>query len=200
MPTCKLEDCAHCSAQYKTPACNPLVVHSCFAYRLIHVLIQNILDLFNQFGLGLREEPLERSLFDRVTLTGDNILASSKKSAKKGLSSSTWRMSVIVNKTMIAELNIVAGKWRVEILKATMYVPLSLPVYRNEMYASVSTRSLACRKLSCYISRSEDVVLLQGRVGVEERWSCSSFEAVKYARVLPNILEIVRAPTYVLRP
>ena len=164
------------------------------------MLIQNILDLFNQFGLGLREEPLERSLFDRVTLTGDNILASSKKSAKKGLSSSTWRMSVIVNKTMIAELNIVAGKWRVEILKATMYVPLSLPVYRNEMYASVSTRSLACRKLSCYISRSEDVVLLQGRVGVEERWSCSSFEAVKYARVLPNILEIVRAPTYVLRP
>ena len=74
------------------------------------MLIQNILDLFNQFGLGLREEPLERSLFDRVTLTGDNILASSKKSAKKGLSSSTWRMSVIVNKTMIAELNIVAGK------------------------------------------------------------------------------------------
>ena len=71
MPTCKLEDCAHCSAQYKTPACNPLVVHSCFAYRLIHVLIQNISDLFNQFGLGLREEPLKRSLFDRVTLTGD---------------------------------------------------------------------------------------------------------------------------------
>ena len=74
MPTCKLEDCAHCSAQYKTPACNPLVVHSCFAYRLIHVLIQNISDLFNQFGLGLREEPLKRSLFDRVTLTGDTAL------------------------------------------------------------------------------------------------------------------------------
>ena len=73
MPTCKLEDCAHCSAQYKTPACNPLVVHSCFAYRLIHVLIQNILDLFNQICLGLREEPLGRSLFERVTLTGDNI-------------------------------------------------------------------------------------------------------------------------------